>query len=517
MTKKEQIINQINDFENKYFNEDQKRIMIDIIQNAPAEKVQVYFDFLKYKRKNGFTFDYSPEIAMGRIIKLYEDKQRRINVDDEVMNDENKLIIGDNYNALKSLLVTHKNRINIIYIDPPYNTESAKTDGNQSSKEGIASKFIYKDKFGRGGWLNMMKQRLDLAKDLMTDDGVIFVSIDDQEQAYLKMLMDEIFGEENYVGEFIRKTKSTTNDAKTGFNNQHDIMFIYSKKIDNIKIRGDKKDFSNYKNPDNDPNGAWISDNPSARTGSYFEIKNPYTGKIDVPPENCQWRFSGGNFNNLVANGKIKFLKNHKENQRGFIFKRYKKEIKSIYHLIPSLYFVDNNYMNQVGTKELLKIFPGKRVFDYPKPIKLIKKIINLINNKTALILDFFAGSGTTGQAVMELNQEDGGKRQFILCTNNENHIAENITYERLHRVIKGEGTKGEKDFKWLQKNKHYANEKLRVIWIDDTIKINNDLQNGEKIENDILKGLKMLDPSYSHDNLNFYYDLAALNPLESE
>ena len=154
MNKKEQIINQINDFENQYFNEDQKRIMIDIIQNAPAEKAQVYFDFLKYKRKNGFTFDYSPEIAMGRIIKLYEDQERRINVNDKVTKDENKLIIGDNYNALKSLLITHKNRINIIYIDPPYNTESAKIDGNQSSKEGIASKFIYKDKFGRGGWFS---------------------------------------------------------------------------------------------------------------------------------------------------------------------------------------------------------------------------------------------------------------------------------------------------------------------------------------------------------------------------
>ena len=229
MTKKEQIIKQINDFETKYFNEDQKKIMVDIIQNAPEEKAQVYFDFLKYKRKNGFTFDYSPEIAMGRIIKLYEDKQRRLNVDDNTTNKEHKLIIGDNYNALKSLLVTHKNRINIIYIDPPYNTESARTDGNQSSKEGIESKFIYKDKFGRGGWLNMMKQRLDLAKDLLTDDGVIFVSIDDQEQAYLKVLMDEIFGEENFCNTLIWEKNYAPKSNNKKFSVNHDYVLVYFK------------------------------------------------------------------------------------------------------------------------------------------------------------------------------------------------------------------------------------------------------------------------------------------------
>lgn len=151
MNKKKHLINKIKIFDNKYFNEDQKKIAISILESAPEEEVQAYADFIFMKRRTGFAFDYSPEIAKGRLITLKEDIDRRINVGDKLEEDENKLIIGDNYNALKSLLVTHKEKIDVIYIDPPYNTESAKTDGNQSSKEGESSKFIYKDKFGRGG------------------------------------------------------------------------------------------------------------------------------------------------------------------------------------------------------------------------------------------------------------------------------------------------------------------------------------------------------------------------------
>jgi site-specific DNA-adenine methylase len=150
-SKKEKLIKQIQDFDNKYFNEDQKEIAINILKNAPENEVQVYADFIFMKRRTGFAFDYAPEMARGRIITLREDKNKRINVTDDINKDENKLIIGDNYNALKALLITHKNSIDIIYIDPPYNTESAKSDGNDSYKSTNSSKFIYKDKFGRCG------------------------------------------------------------------------------------------------------------------------------------------------------------------------------------------------------------------------------------------------------------------------------------------------------------------------------------------------------------------------------
>jgi site-specific DNA-adenine methylase len=150
-SKREKLINQIKNFDNKYFNQDQKTISINILKNAPENEVQAYADFLFMKKRTGFVFDYSPEIAKGRIITLREDENKRINVDGNINKDENKLIIGDNYNALKALLITHKNSIDIIYIDPPYNTESAKSDGNDSYKSNSSSEFIYKDKFGRCG------------------------------------------------------------------------------------------------------------------------------------------------------------------------------------------------------------------------------------------------------------------------------------------------------------------------------------------------------------------------------
>ncbi|MDE5599811.1 MAG: site-specific DNA-methyltransferase, partial [Ureaplasma sp.] len=186
-----------------------------------------------------------------------------------------------------------------------------------------------------------------------------------------------------------------------------------------------------------------------------------------------------------------------------------------------SLNLLENSFSNKQGTKDLKNII-NERVFDYPKPINLIKFLINLINNKNALILDFFAGSGTTGQAVMQMNREDGGNRKFILCTNNENNIAYNITYERLYRIINGIGTKGE-SFNWIKENLPYSNEKLRVIKIDDSQKIDlSDLdtnKNFDDIINNALNGIKLLDNNYDKNKnpLDIYYDLAALNPLDNK
>lgn len=155
MSKKNILIEQIKQFDTKYFNEDQKTIAINILKNAPEQEAQSYADFLFNKRRTGFAFDYSPEISKGRLITLREDKNRRINVNNIISEDESKLIIGDNYNALKALLVTHKEKIDIIYIDPPYNTESAKNEGNsddnKSYKTGSSKKLMYKNKFGRAG------------------------------------------------------------------------------------------------------------------------------------------------------------------------------------------------------------------------------------------------------------------------------------------------------------------------------------------------------------------------------
>ncbi len=276
-----------------------------------------------------------------------------------------------------------------------------------------------------------MRNRLEVAKQFLTDDGLIVIHIDDNEQAYLKVLMDEIFRRENFVGDLIRKTKSTTNDARTGFNIQHENTLIYAKDKSKIELVGKKKTFENYKNPDNDPNGPWASDNPSARSGDYyFPIKNPYTGKVDLPPENRQWLFSGGRLRDYIKSGKIKFRKKHSENQRGFIFKRYLSEIKSEYNLLGSLEGADNQYMNQKATKERNKIF-GKVDFAYPKPEAFAELIIRASTNPNDIVMDFFAGSGTTPAVAHKMG------RQWIAIE--QMNYVDDLIKIRLKKVIEGE------------------------------------------------------------------------------
>ncbi|MBC6497871.1 MAG: site-specific DNA-methyltransferase [Alphaproteobacteria bacterium GM7ARS4] len=322
----------------------------------------------------------------------------------------------------------------MIYIDPPYNTRS--------------DEFIYKDNFveskpyweahydldndtidsfhtiygsrTHSGWLAFMYPRLRLARDLLRDDGVIYISIDEHEQANLKLMCDEIFGEENHLGELIRKTKSTTNDPKNGFNIQHEYCCLYARKKEALILAGEEKDFHNYKNPDNDPNGLWVSSGICAkRSDTRFPIKNPYTGKVDYPPKGASWRFSESSFREHIKSGKIVFKKAHKENERGFIFKRYLHEVKSKRDYVNSLFATDNAFMNQVATKEGVALM-GDIFASYPKPVSYLEKIIFYTTSHHDIILDFFAGSGTTAHAVMKVNAKDGGERSFIMVEWNE-------------------------------------------------------------------------------------------------
>lgn len=357
---------------------------------------------------------------------------------------KNAIIIGDNLDALKILKSAYTEKIKMIYIDPPYNTTNEnfiypdnfrqdykkileevgliEIDENGQEVESEDLKFFKNIQGSRthSGWLSFMLPRLKLARDLLKEDGVIFISIDDNEQANLKILCDEIFGEDNFCGDFIRKTKSTTNDAKIGLNYQHEFLLCYAKDKNYTNLLGGEKDNSRYQNPDNDPNGDWANDNPSAKSGKpetgYFAIKNPYTGKEDYPPEGRFWLFSKNTLQKHIDEGRICFKKEHKENERGFIYKRYLKDLKTNQKTFDSLIFTDNAFMNQTATKELLNLGMGE-YFTYPKGVEFIKKIIlhSTSTNSNDIILDFFAGSGTTAQAVMELNEEDGGNRQFIL------------------------------------------------------------------------------------------------------
>lgn len=342
---------------------------------------------------------------------------------------ENLYVEGDNLEVLKLLQKSYHGKIKMIYIDPPYNTghdfvyPDDYTDNMQNYLEltGQVDREGKKittnpDTNGRyhTDWLNMMYPRLRLARNLLADDGVIFISIDDNEVANLKKLCDEVFGEGNFVGEIVRKTKSMTADNGNGFNLQHEVVVIYAKKSKNIYLIGEEKNFSNYSNPDNDPNGDWCVADPSAKSGgesTNFGIKNPYTHKVDYPPNGRYWAFSEKTLSKYIVTGRIKFKKEYGENERGFIFKRYKDNMSITTEPVNSLFAIENEYMNQSSTIEIKSIL-GADLFSYPKPISFIKKLVKYSN--ADVILDFFSGSATTAHAVMQLNAEDGGNRKFI-------------------------------------------------------------------------------------------------------
>ncbi|MFP5954228.1 site-specific DNA-methyltransferase [Helicobacter pylori] len=377
-------------------------------------------DFSEIKEE-GYGLDFvGKKIALNQAFK----KNHKILKPLNESTSKHILIKGDNLDALKILRQSYSEKIKMIYIDPPYNTKNENfiygDDFSQSNEEVLKTLDYSKEKldyiknlFGskcHSGWLSFMYPRLLLAKDLLKQDGVIFISIDDNEAAQLKLLCDEIFGEGNFVADFIRKTKSTTNDAKTGVNYQHEFLLCYAKNKEFVNLLGGEKNLENYKNPDNDPNGAWVGSDPSAKSGNmrtgYFAVTNPYTNKVDYPPVGRFWRFSQNTAQKHIDEGRICFKKKHKDNERGFIYKRYLKDLKTTKKTFDSLVFTDNLYMNQVATKELLKLELAE-YFSYPKGVDFMAKIVEHATEKGDIILDFFAGSGTTAHAVLESNKSD--------------------------------------------------------------------------------------------------------------
>ncbi|MFP6279854.1 site-specific DNA-methyltransferase [Helicobacter pylori] len=375
----------------------------------------------------------------------------------------NAIIIGDNLDALKLLKSAYSEKIKMIYIDPPYNTTNEnfiypdnfrqdyqkilrevglmEIDENGEEIESESLKFFRNTQGSKthSGWLSFMLPRLKLARDLLKEDGVIFISIDDNECANLKILCDEIFGEDNFVGDFIRKTKSTTNDAKIGLNYQHEFLLCYAKDKNYTNLLGGEKNLENYKNPDNDPNGAWTSGNPT-KPGyakiQNFPLTNPYTKAIEYPPEGRSWVFTEKTIQNFIDERRLVFKKEHKENERIFIYKHYLKDLKTTKKTFDSLIFSDNCYMNQAATKELLNLGMGE-YFTYPKGVDFMAKIVEHATEKGDIILDFFAGSGTTAHAVMALNAQDKGNREFILVQIDEEIKEDKSAYDFCKNVLK--------------------------------------------------------------------------------
>lgn len=368
-------------------------------------------------------------------------------------NTQNLYIEGDNLDVLKLLHKTYSNKVKMIYIDPPYNTgndfiykddfATSINDYLQVSKsyDELGNKmFQNNDSKGRihSNWLSMIYSRLKIARDLLSNDGAIFISIDDNEQENLKKVCNEVFGENNFIGEIIRKTKSMTGDDGCGFNLQHESLYIYSKDKENLLLEGEDKDYSSYTNPDDDPNGDWCLADPSAKSGgetTYFGIENPYTKKIDYPPVGRYWAFSKSTLQEYIKLGKIKFKEHYKDSERGFIFKRYKKDATSFKNPLNSLFADSNEYMNQKATTELVKLFNAS-YFSYPKPVDFIKYLVKSITKENDIILDFFSGSATTAHAVMQLNAEDGGYRKFIIVQLPEKCDEKSETYKAGYKNI---------------------------------------------------------------------------------
>ena len=342
---------------------------------------------------------------------------------------DNILIQGDNLEALKHLAHAYYEKVKMIYIDPPYNTggdDFVYADDRKFTVRELQTlmgvdrpqaerilKFTQSKSNTHSAWLTFMYPRLYLAKRLLREDGVIFVSIDDNEVAQLRLLMDEVFGEENFVAELIWNSKYTTsNDAKY-ISNQHEPILFYAKNKQKFNIgllpRTDKQD-SDYKNKDGDVKGAWKATPLHAKSGSEnnrYEITFS-NGKTWSPPAGRYPRYSKETLRNFYENNELYFNGNG-----GIDKKTYLSEVKNGL-TVGSLWKHDEVGHTHSNNEELANLV-GKGIFENPKGSKLIKRMLIVANAENDLILDFFAGSGTTGDAVMQLNAEDGGNRQFIL------------------------------------------------------------------------------------------------------
>ena len=346
----------------------------------------------------------------------------------------NLLLRGDNLDALRLLRHSYFGKVKLIYIDPPYNTQSDgfiyRDDFSAKQSEVLAQlgytldnidyiKNIYGART-HSGWLSFMYPRLLLAKDLLRDDGVIFISIDDNEQAQLKLLCDEVFGQENFVASIAWKKRSSP-DARDTIGSVHDWILCYTKDSEKVKTAISKMPLSAqrvdaYVNPDSDERGDWASVDMTGMTGratkdQYFSITLP-SGRTIKPPEGRSWGLAERTFLELRADNRIWF------GLKGDNVPRIKRFLsESDGQVVPSLWDMSDAGSNDEAKKEINELMECPDVFDTPKPTRLIERMLTIATRKDddAIVLDFFAGSGTTAEAVMRLNAEDGGQRQFIL------------------------------------------------------------------------------------------------------
>ncbi|MGO9586104.1 MAG: site-specific DNA-methyltransferase [Limisphaerales bacterium] len=370
---------------------------------------------------------------------------------------ENLIIEGDNLETLKLLQGGYHGRVKMIYIDPPYNT-GGEFIYPDNYKEGLADYLKFSGQVSGEGirlttnaetdgryhskWLTMMYPRLFLARNLLREDGVIFVSIDDHEVHNLRAVINEIFGEENFMAEFIwKRRKQVDSRTKTGVSIDHEYCLCF-RKSDFGVLRGQEIDVTKYKNANNDPLGPWASDNlvglatKDQRPNLHYDLVNPATKIVySCPPTG--WRYSRETMSKLISEGRI--LWPEKETGRP----RYKRYLSDLSDLFTGQSSILKTAFSADGTNELKELFSDMDVLDFPKPVAYLKLLFSQICKEDDIVLDFFAGSGTTAQAVLELNAQDGGNRKFILVQlpepteRKDFPTIADITKERVRRVIK--------------------------------------------------------------------------------
>jgi len=415
--------------------------------------------FKKYK-KYGIVWEDKPEqvalMCKEKLPVLTEVK------DKEIKTDENKptniLIEGDNYHALSVLNYTHKGKIDVIYIDPPYNTGARDWKYNNDYVD-------INDQWRHSKWLSMMEKRLRLAKNLLKYDGVLICAIDDNELFALGLLLDEIFGENNRIGVIPVRNNPPGRAISKYFATCHEYYLFYAKKKSNVEIsniptkesKGPlfKDNISVYSRKSLSMRGHSSFENrPNCYYPIYVDIKSNIISITEIPNsvmifppigkngKKRVWDYPKETMAQLIQEGDVEFTIDEKKQ-----IKLYKKD-RPQKGLRPKSIWIDSKYDSSAYGAGLLKeIFNNNKLFDYPKSLYAVMDAIFVSSkNKNPIILDFFAGSGTTGHAVLELNKEDNGNRKFILCTNNENNICTDVCYPRIEKVIKGyKNLKGEK------------------------------------------------------------------------
>ena len=422
--------------------------------------------------------------------------------------DDNLIVHGDNLKALKSLLPKYGGQVKCIYIDPPYNTGNegwAYSDNVNSPmmREWLGKEVGRDDLTRHDKWLCMMMPRLKLLRELLRDDGVIFISIDDNEVHHLRMLMDEVFGEGNLVQEIVWKNKYGPGAMTKAYGNVHEYILCYSKNpIDSVEAPLSEDEMENYKTRDDkfEKRGGYITQplmtrSKDDRPNLVYPLK--YEGKTIMPDK--QWIWERKRLERAIKNNEVVFNKDDQTGKWSVRFKQYLKDENGIIRKGKPI-SVSIGPFNQEGSWEIEELFGDKTIFNNPKPSALVKKLLSIqVNgkpNKDSIILDSFAGSGTTAHAVMALNKEDGGKRKFILIECEE--YADKITAERVRRVIKGvSGAKDENLKKGLGGSFAYA-------------------ELGEAIEADgILSGKRL--PSYLDMARHVFFTATGKNIIEKQ